>query len=267
VARAEHCGWSGILHGGVTFSLMDEGFGWCTFFQGITVVTARVETRFHHPVAAGTPLKVRAWVTGQRRRLYDARAEIRIADETSKLVAEADAVLCRVPSGQDAATPNAGATVLREFQAGDEEDFRRLNEEWIVRHFRLEPKDTAALADPRGTILDHGGRILFAIRDGRAIGCCALLAMPDGAFEVAKMAVTEFARGGGVGRRLLEQTIELARSLGARRLFLETNHVLTPAIRLYESLGFRHLPPERVPPSPYSRSDVSMELDLAATAG
>jgi putative acetyltransferase len=34
------------------------------------------------------------------------------------------------------------------------------------------------------------------------------------------------------------------------------------AIRLYESLGFRHLPPERVVPSVYARADVYMELWL-----
>jgi hypothetical protein len=35
---------------------------------------------------------------------------------------------------------------------------------------------------------------------------------------------------------------------------------LTPAIRLYESQGFRHLPPERIVPSVYARADVYMEL-------
>jgi len=38
--------------------------------------------------------------------------------------------------------------------------------------------------------------------------------------------------------------------------------VLENAIRLYESLGFRHLPPERITVSPYARSDVQMELVL-----
>jgi putative acetyltransferase len=49
--------------------------------------------------------------------------------------------------------------------------------------------------------------------------------------------------------------------LGAA-LYLETNKKLTPAVRLYEALGFRHLSPERVVPSPYARADVYMELDL-----
>ncbi len=151
---------------------------------------------------------------------------------------------------------------IREFLPGDEIAFYRLNEEWIRRHFVMESKDEATLADPQSKILDHGGRILFAVYDGEIVGCCALLAMRPGEFEVAKMAVAESSRRLGVGRRLLTQTIEVAREAGAKRLYLETNHTLTGAIRLYESVGFRHLPPERVTPSPYARADVFMELDL-----
>ena len=162
-------------------------------------------------------------------------------------------------------TSPAADITIREFTPGDEPAFRRLNEEWINRYFAMEPKDEEALADPQGHILDGGGRIFLAVRDGETIGCCALLAMDPGEFEVAKMAVTESARGSGIGRLLLEATIAAARAMGATRLFLETNRKLVPAIRLYESLGFQHLPPERIVPSPYARSNVSMELHLRRT--
>ena len=151
---------------------------------------------------------------------------------------------------------------IREFRPGDEIPFRRLNEEWIVRYFTLEPKDEYTLADPQKTILNPGGRIFLAVRDGETVGCCALLAMRPGEFEVAKMAVTESCQGAGIGRRLLEEAIAGARAVGATRLFLETNKRMAAAVRLYESLGFEHIPPERVTPSPYARSDVSMELYL-----
>jgi len=151
---------------------------------------------------------------------------------------------------------------IREFAPGDDIHFRRLNEEWITRYFVMEPKDHDALADPQKTILSPGGRIFLAVRDGEPVGCCALLRMGPGEFEVAKMAVTESAQGGGIGRRLLETVIREARAMGTTRLYLETNNKLTPAIRLYESVGFRHLPPERVTPSPYARSNVSMDLEL-----
>jgi GNAT superfamily N-acetyltransferase len=151
---------------------------------------------------------------------------------------------------------------IREFMPGDEIDFRRLNEEWIVRYFAIEPKDEEVLDDPERTILQPGGRIFFAVRDGNTVGCCALLATGSGEFEVAKMAVTESCQGAGIGRSILTKAIAEARAAGATRLFLETNSRLEPAIRLYESLGFRHLPADRKVPSPYARSDVSMELQL-----
>src|ERR1700733_13512996 len=151
---------------------------------------------------------------------------------------------------------------IREFRPGDEPDFRRLNEEWIVRYFAMEEKDEEVLADPQGIILDRGGRIFLAVRGGQTIGCCALLAISPGEFEVAKMAVAESFRRSGIGHRLLEKVIAKARASGVHRLYLETNRKLDNAIRLYESGGFRHLPPERVVPSPYARSNVSMELFL-----
>jgi len=149
---------------------------------------------------------------------------------------------------------------IREFEPGDEAAFRELNEEWIRRYFVIEPKDEAVFADPRGSILDRGGRIFLAFQDGQPVGCCALLRMNSGEFEVAKMAVTESYRGNGIGRRILERAISEARASGARRLYLETNRKMQPAIRLYESLGFRHVPPERLVPSSYARCDVYMEL-------
>jgi putative acetyltransferase len=74
------------------------------------------------------------------------------------------------------------------------------------------------------------------------------------------MAVTPAFQGAGIGRKLLHAVIETGRAMGARRLYLETNHTLTPAIRLYESVGFKHIPPERITPSIYERADVYMEM-------
>jgi putative acetyltransferase len=151
---------------------------------------------------------------------------------------------------------------IREFAPGDEAAFRDLNLEWIRRYFAVEPKDEATLSDPYGTILNLGGKIYMALLGDTPVGCCALMASADGEFEVAKMAVTDSAQGSGIGRSLLAAAIDGGRATGATRLFLETNQKLTPAIHLYESLGFRHIPPERVLPSPYARADVYMELLL-----
>ena len=67
--------------------------------------------------------------------------------------------------------------------------FKALNEAWITRYFALEPKDVELLDAPAQKIIAPGGHILLAIEDGSAVGCVALMAMPGGGFEVAKMAV------------------------------------------------------------------------------
>ena len=134
-----------------------------------------------------------------------------------------------------------------------------LNEAWISRLFVIEPKDRLVLDDPVGQILEPGGHILMAEIDGRPVGCCALIAMTDGGYELAKMAVDEGLRGHGVGKRLMTAAIALARELDAPRLYIETNASLTNAIGLYEAHGFRHMAAQ---PTAYARCDVWMELTL-----
>ena len=148
---------------------------------------------------------------------------------------------------------------IRPLQPGEEDAFRILNEQWIAKYFRIEEKDREVLCDPVGKILEQGGHIFLAVAGSARIGTCALLAMEPGIFELAKMAVDEKYRGAGIGRSLLEYVMVEARRLGAHRLYLETNNSLSNAIHLYESVGFRHLAPERVEPSPYARANVFME--------
>jgi GNAT superfamily N-acetyltransferase len=152
--------------------------------------------------------------------------------------------------------------IFRPFQRGDEVAFRELNEAWISAYFTIEEKDREVLGDPITQVLEPGGEILMAVKAGQPVGCCALLAMEDGSYEVAKMTVAEQLRGEGIGQRLLRYVIDYAKALRARRLYLETSSKLQNAIHVYESLGFRHLPPERIRSSPYARADVYMELLL-----
>jgi N-acetylglutamate synthase-like GNAT family acetyltransferase len=155
------------------------------------------------------------------------------------------------------------ALQLREFKPGDEAAFRHLNEAWINKYFELEEKDLQTLHQPETYILAQGGHIFMAEHAGKAVGCCALIRIADGAFELSKMGVAEEERGRGIGRRLLEYVVAEARRRGMKRLYLETNKKLENAIHLYESIGFSHVPPECVTPSPYQRADVFMEMQLA----
>lgn len=135
--------------------------------------------------------------------------------------------------------------------------WRSLNEDWLVAGgYALEAKDQLVLGDPEGAILSKGGHIFIAERDGAPVGCCSLMAMDDGGYEVGKMAVLAAARGLNLGYRLLEACEATARAAGAPRLYLETNTAQTHAIALYRRFGFTDLPPR---PSPYARADTWME--------
>ena len=167
-------------------------------------------------------------------------------------------------------TPSLAPTItIRALRPGDDgTPFRTLNEEWITRHFTLEPKDREVLGDPESTILAKGGHIFILEAEGEPAGCVALIPclafgeMGEGVYELSKMAVSPNLRGMGLGRRLIEHTIAHARHIGATRLFLGSSKKLANAVHLYESVGFRHVPPASVPPMPYTRADVFMDLPL-----
>jgi len=163
---------------------------------------------------------------------------------------------------EDAMLNRAPAIHLRPFKPGDEAAFRNLNEAWIAKYFMIEAADRVVLEDPVKNIIEPGGHIFMALADDRPVGCCALLPMGPGEFELAKMTVLERDRGLGIGRKILEYAIAQAKKLGAERLYLETNRNLANAIHLYESVGFRHVSPDQVIPSPYARANVFMEMAL-----
>jgi putative acetyltransferase len=152
-----------------------------------------------------------------------------------------------------------GEPAIRVIDYGPEwaADFARLNLEWLERWFTVEDIDRDVLGDPDTHILRGGGLILMAVTGDpdRAVGTVALKHHSDGVYELSKMAVEPGHRGTGVGRDLMTAVLDRYRRLDGHRLFLESNSRLAPALRLYESVGFRHRP---APPSPYARADVYM---------
>ena len=146
-----------------------------------------------------------------------------------------------------------------EFEPRHAEAFRTLNEAWIGKYFTVEPKDREVLEDPQGKILDKGGRIFMALKDGQPVGCVALIKLDDGGYEVAKMTVSEGLRGSGLGKQLMQRCIDAGVEDGAPRLYLETNSGLAPALGLYRAMGFRDLAPCT---TEYARCDVWMERPL-----
>lgn len=146
-----------------------------------------------------------------------------------------------------------------EYKPEYKEAFKSLNVEWISTYFEMEEADYKALDNPESYILDKGGKILVALYQNEPVGVCALIKMQNSEydFEMAKMAVSPKAQGKNIGWLLGKAIVNKAKDLGAKKIYLESNTILKPAINLYYKLGF-----EKVfgISTPYKRCNIQMEL-------
>lgn len=165
----------------------------------------------------------------------------------------------------EVASEQRPALRLVEFEDRLAPHFDTITREWVEDMFRLEKKDIEIIENPRALILDRGGDILFVEAEGLGvIGTCALMRVEGDTFELTKMGVRASARGLKAGEFLLKRTIERARQMPIRELFLLTNRKCASAIHLYEKAGFIHDAAimARYGAS-YARCDVAMSYDLS----
>lgn len=116
----------------------------------------------------------------------------------------------------------------------------------------------AGLDDARTHLNPPHGRFLVARRSGVVVGCGGVTLLDEVTAEVKRMWVSAAARGSGLGRRLLTRLEEEARALGRTTVVLDTNGVLTPAIAMYESAGYRRR--DRYNDNPYAEVWFTKEL-------
>lgn len=154
-----------------------------------------------------------------------------------------------------------GSVEILQYQSEYRAEFKRLNVEWLEKHFYVEKIDDDILSNPEEYILKPGGFIFFAKCGDEIVGTSALIKHSD-MFELAKMAVTEKYQGLKIGKKLADVAIDKARALGQRQIFLETNSKLKPALNLYKKLGFVDAPYPGGKSEHYQRSDTYMVLIL-----
>jgi uncharacterized protein (TIGR00369 family) len=75
-------GWSGLVHGGIISSVLDEAMSYAALFSGVNTITAKIQTRFKRPAQTGEPLIITGRLTKKTRRLAEAKAEVSLKDGT-----------------------------------------------------------------------------------------------------------------------------------------------------------------------------------------
>ncbi|HEU4633100.1 MAG TPA: GNAT family N-acetyltransferase [Flavisolibacter sp.] len=145
-----------------------------------------------------------------------------------------------------------------EYRAEHQPYFEKFNRDWIELYFWLEEVDKYVLRHPEGAILQNGGAILMATYNGEIAGTVALRKV-NNFYEFTKMAVDTAYRRKGIAEALSYAAFERAKRLGATKVILYSNRVLTPAITMYRKLGFKEVPIEN---DIYQRSDIKMEIEL-----
>ena len=159
--------------------------------------------------------------------------------------------------------PMGGVSIRLAESSDDYQAFTEVVREYIVPlGFEVDFQDVdveIAEAQRRYGESRRGAALLVVAQSGEVVGIAAVRDLGAGACELKRMYVRPAYRNGGVGKRLCEESVSLARRLGYHVMRLDTLERLAAAKRLYESQGFRRIAPYTNNPMPDA---LFYELDL-----
>ena len=89
-----------------------------------------------------------------------------------------------------------------------------------------------------------GSFYFVATQDEKVLGGCGIFPtenLPNGTCELVKLYVAKEARGTGLGKQLMEQSMSWAKENGYTHVYLESMPELKKAVSIYEKVGFQPL--------------------------
>ena len=131
--------------------------------------------------------------------------------------------------------------MIREYRPADDEAILAAYREAVAAGDSFPPSESPSLERMREVWVEDKSVVLTAELEGEFAGCCYV--RPNFTGRAARIAnagylVPERARGRGVGRALLERSLEEARRLGFRAMMFNLVFERNPARRLWEAAGF-----------------------------
>lgn len=132
-----------------------------------------------------------------------------------------------------------GELTVRPFTRADQQAVRALVLAGLQDHWgALDPTLNPDLDDIVGWYGTHGGRTIVAEINGEIVGTGTLYRGDDTTAILARMSVSGVHRGRGIGKRLVAELAEVARTEGYAGLECETTDSWQDAISLYLACGF-----------------------------
>ena len=166
-----------------------------------------------------------------------------------------------ITSAATAADYAAFATLVRDYV--DWCRARYAQEAWLVDRVFSEQALARELEDLAASYAPPHGRVLLAREAGEICGGGAYRRLSAEACEMKRLFVRERFRGKGFGRALCNALVAAAARDGFKFMRLDTMSLMTGAIALYESAGFRPCAPYNDYPAEVMRYIRFMELGLA----
>lgn len=144
----------------------------------------------------------------------------------------------------DSASPSpAGAVTLRtDLKSGDIGWIIYLHGVVYDRECGFDPTFEAYVAGPLADCVRSASarnRIWIAEREGRIVGCIAIVALSPQTAQLRWFLVEPSARGGGLGKKLLQEAVAFCKRCGYESIILWTVRGLAAAAHRYESVGFQ----------------------------
>jgi putative acetyltransferase len=130
--------------------------------------------------------------------------------------------------------------------------------EEMIAHF-----EAHGILDDMHDIQQHyfesGGIFLVTTRNGHIVGTGAIRRLEGDVCELKRLWLLTEYHGQGLGYRMLQELLTIAREQGYKRMRLETDaQAQSRAVELYKRIGFREIPIPHASPD----EDIVMEMNL-----